>query len=40
MSYNAPIIAEFRANQGKVGAFGDAPVVLLTTTGAKSGRSG
>jgi deazaflavin-dependent oxidoreductase (nitroreductase family) len=35
--FNAGIIDEFRANQGKVKAFGDAPVVLLTTTGAKSG---
>jgi deazaflavin-dependent oxidoreductase (nitroreductase family) len=37
--FNARIIDEFRANQGKVGApFAGAPMVLLTTTGAKSGR--
>ena len=38
--FNAQIIKEFRANGGKVGGpFGGAPVVLLTSTGAKSGRS-
>ena len=37
--FNRGIIDEFRANGGKVGAFGDAPLVLLTTTGAKSGKS-
>ena len=37
--FNARIIEEFRANDGKVGApFAGAPMVLLTTTGAKSGR--
>ncbi len=37
--FNAPIIEEFRANHGKVGGnFEGAPVVLLTTTGAKSGQ--
>ncbi|HVC82453.1 MAG TPA: nitroreductase family deazaflavin-dependent oxidoreductase [Chloroflexota bacterium] len=37
--FNAGIIAEFRANQGKVGGvFAGAPLLLLTTTGAKSGR--
>ena len=36
---NASIIAEFRANAGKVGSqFAGAPVLLLTTTGAKTGR--
>ncbi len=35
--FNAGVIKEFRENKGKVGAFGDAPVVLLHTTGAKSG---
>ena len=36
--YNKTIIEEFRANAGKVGGpFEGAPVVLLTTTGAKSG---
>ena len=39
--FNRGVIEEFRANHGKVGgAFDGAPVVLLTTTGAKSGRSG
>ena len=37
--FNTRIIEEFRANAGKVGApFAGAPMVLLTTTGAKSGR--
>ena len=36
--FNAAIIAEFRANAGVVGGpFEGAPMVLLTTTGAKSG---
>jgi deazaflavin-dependent oxidoreductase (nitroreductase family) len=36
--FNAPIIAEFRANEGTVGGpFGGATVLLLTTTGSKSG---
>lgn len=35
---NKPIIAEFRANGGKVGSWlKGAPVVLVTTKGAKSG---
>jgi deazaflavin-dependent oxidoreductase (nitroreductase family) len=35
---NDKIIAEFRANAGKVGAqFEGAPILLLHTTGAKSG---
>jgi deazaflavin-dependent oxidoreductase (nitroreductase family) len=38
-SFNAGIIDEFRANGGKVGGmFEGAPMLLLTTTGAKSGR--
>jgi len=38
--WNAKVIAEFRANDGKVGGnFDGAPVLLLTTTGRKSGRS-
>lgn len=38
-SFNASIIAEFRANDGKVGGpFEGAPMILLTTTGAKSGQ--
>jgi len=36
--FNAKIIDEFRANGGKVGGpFEGAPMVLITTTGAKSG---
>ena len=38
-AFNAALIEEFRANGGKVGGtFEGRPVVLLTTTGAKSGR--
>ncbi|MEV0615044.1 nitroreductase family deazaflavin-dependent oxidoreductase [Nonomuraea sp. NPDC050404] len=38
--FNQQIIDEFRANEGRVGGmFDGAPLVLLTTTGAKSGRS-
>jgi deazaflavin-dependent oxidoreductase (nitroreductase family) len=37
--WNRAIIAEFRANGGKVGGpFEGAPLLLLTTTGAKTGR--
>jgi deazaflavin-dependent oxidoreductase (nitroreductase family) len=37
--WNNQIIAEFRANGGKVGgAFEGTPLLLLHTTGAKSGR--
>ena len=37
--FNRQIIEEFRANGGKVGGpFAGAPMLLLTTTGAKSGR--
>jgi deazaflavin-dependent oxidoreductase (nitroreductase family) len=37
--FNQSIIDEFRANDGVVGGpFEGAPMVLLTTTGAKSGR--
>ncbi len=35
--WNQQVIAEFRANGGKVAQFGDAPVVILHTVGAKSG---
>ncbi|MDQ6778538.1 MAG: nitroreductase family deazaflavin-dependent oxidoreductase [Actinomycetota bacterium] len=39
-SYNAEIIEEFRANQGRVGGpFENMPLVLLHHTGAKSGKS-
>jgi deazaflavin-dependent oxidoreductase (nitroreductase family) len=38
--WNAKIIAEFRANGGKVGGnFEGAPLLLLHTTGAKSGKA-
>jgi deazaflavin-dependent oxidoreductase (nitroreductase family) len=38
-AFNEAIIDEFRANDGKVGgAFAGAPLLLLTTTGAKSGQ--
>ena len=37
--FNRAIIEEFRANEGKVGGqFEGAPVLLLTTTGARSGK--
>lgn len=36
--FNAQVIAEFRANEGQVGGpFAGSTVLLLTTTGAKSG---
>ena len=38
--FNQSVFDEFRANEGKVGSgFAGAPVVLLTTTGAKSGKT-
>jgi deazaflavin-dependent oxidoreductase (nitroreductase family) len=38
-AFNAALIEEFRANGGKVtGRFEGRPVLVLTTTGAKSGR--
>ncbi len=38
-SWNRQRIEEFRANKGKIGGlFKDAPMLLLTTTGAKSGK--
>ncbi len=38
-SYNDSIIDEFRANEGKVGgSFTGMPLLLITSTGAKSGR--
>ena len=36
--WNQQIIAEFRANGGKAAQFGDAPLVILHTIGAKSGQ--
>lgn len=35
--WNTAIIEEFRGNGGKVGQFGDAPLVILHTIGARSG---
>jgi deazaflavin-dependent oxidoreductase (nitroreductase family) len=38
-AFNAALIDEFRANAGRVtGMFGGAPLVLITATGAKSGK--
>jgi deazaflavin-dependent oxidoreductase (nitroreductase family) len=38
--FNQKVIAEFRANQGKVGGqMAGMPLLLLTTTGAKTGRA-
>lgn len=37
--WNAQVIAEFNANDGKVAQFGDAPLVILHTIGAKSGKT-
>ena len=38
--FNDNLIAEYRANGGKVGGmFENAPLLLLTSTGAKSGRA-
>jgi deazaflavin-dependent oxidoreductase (nitroreductase family) len=38
--FNRQLIGEFRANEGKVGGmFAGAQMLLLTTTGAKSGRA-
>ncbi len=40
MSWNAPIIAEFRKSHGKVGGnFEGAPLLLLHTRGRRSGKS-
>jgi len=37
--HNGPIIEEFRSNEGQIGGFFEGrPVLLLTTTGAKTGR--
>lgn len=38
LELNKKNIAEFRATGGRLSAFGDAPVLLLTTIGAKSGK--
>jgi deazaflavin-dependent oxidoreductase (nitroreductase family) len=36
-TFNTRNIAEFRSTGGTVGTFGDAPLLLLTTIGSKSG---
>jgi deazaflavin-dependent oxidoreductase (nitroreductase family) len=38
LDFNTRNIAEFRASGGTLKSFGDAPVLLLTTVGAKSGQ--
>lgn len=35
---NQDVVSEFRANGGKVAQFGDLPVVILHTIGARSGK--
>lgn len=37
-AFNEKNIAEFRASGGRIASFGDAPLLLLTTTGARSGQ--
>jgi len=37
-TFNEKNIAEFRASHGQIESFGDAPLLLLTTTGARSGQ--
>ncbi len=37
-TFNEKNIAEFRASNGRIASFGDAPLLLLTTTGARSGQ--
>jgi len=40
LAFNRSVIEEFRANNGKTsGPFAEAPLLLLTTTGVKSGES-
>lgn len=38
LAFNNKNIAEFRSSGGRIAAFGNAPVLLLTTTGARSGQ--
>jgi deazaflavin-dependent oxidoreductase (nitroreductase family) len=38
LKFNEDNIAEFRASGGRIASFGDAPLLLLTTPGAKSGQ--
>jgi deazaflavin-dependent oxidoreductase (nitroreductase family) len=37
MDFNRRNVAEFRASGGRIASFGDAPLLLLTTVGARSG---
>ncbi len=37
MAFNREIVEEFRANGGRVARFGDLPVIVLHTIGARSG---
>lgn len=37
--WNTNVINEFRANRGKVAQFGDKPLVILHTIGAKTGQT-
>ncbi len=36
-SLNAEVIEEYRANDGRVARFGDTPIIILQTVGARSG---
>ena len=38
LTFNEKNIADFRSSGGQLSSFGDAPVLLLTTTGAKTGQ--
>jgi deazaflavin-dependent oxidoreductase (nitroreductase family) len=38
-AYNRNLIEEFRANRGEAGPFADRPLLLLTTTGARTGQA-
>jgi deazaflavin-dependent oxidoreductase (nitroreductase family) len=38
LTFNEKNIVEFRASNGRIASFGDAPLLLLTTTGARSGQ--
>lgn len=37
-AWNAKVVEEFRANGGKVAEFGDAPLLILHSTGRRSGQ--
>ena len=38
LTFNDKNISEFRASHGRIASFGDAPLLLLTTAGARSGQ--